>query len=145
MPICEMTEITDEIFQAFQHLIPQLTEHSLPPTREALAVMASSATSIVFLARHPDMKGEIVGSATLGTFQTLTGIHGWIEDVVVDRDARRQGLGKALTEACLSKAQEIGLREVYLTSRPCRKAANQLYQSMGFIQRKTNVYRYEFA
>jgi ribosomal protein S18 acetylase RimI-like enzyme len=140
-----MTEITDEIFQAFQHLIPQLTEHSLPPTREALAVMASSAASIVFLARHPDMKGEIVGSATLGTFQTPTGIHGWIEDVVVDRDARRQGLGKALTEACLSKAQEIGLREVYLTSRPGRKAANQLYQSMGFIQRKTNVYRYEFA
>jgi ribosomal protein S18 acetylase RimI-like enzyme len=52
------------------------------------------------------------------------------------------GIGKALTEACLEKAREIGLREVNLTSNPTREAANNLYQSMGFIQRETNVYRY---
>jgi len=63
--------------------------------------------------------------------------------VVVDYKARRQGIGKALTEKCLDKARELGLREVNLTSRPSREAANRLYQDLKFTPYKTNVYRYE--
>jgi ribosomal protein S18 acetylase RimI-like enzyme len=140
--IIEMTEATEEIHQAFFRLMPQLTQHSPPPTMEDLAHMAVSPMTFVFLARHPAPDGPIVGSATLGLFQSPTGVHGWIEDVVVDQAARRQGLGKALTRACLEKARELGLKEVNLTSRPAREAANRLYQEMGFQQRETNVYRF---
>jgi len=87
---------------------------------------------------------QIVGSATLVVFQTPTGVHGWIEDVVVDKVVRRQGVGRALTEACLVKARELGLLDVNLTSRPSRIAANRLYQAMGFVRRDTNVYRFAF-
>jgi ribosomal protein S18 acetylase RimI-like enzyme len=104
--------------------------------------MVESRNTIIFLARDPDPVGQIVGTATLATSQTPTGIRGWIEDVVVDRGFRKKGIGKALTEACLGKARAMGLREVNLTSNPSRIAANKLYQSMGFIQRETNVYRY---
>jgi len=142
MIIFEMNAVTDEIDLAFQRLIPQLTESTPPPSRQLLEVMAASSDIFVFIARQPGDGGVIVGSATLGTFVTPTGVHGWIEDVVVDQSARRQGLGRLLTAACLEKARELGLREVNLTSRPSRKAANQLYQSMGFVQRETNVYRY---
>lgn len=140
--IFEMDTVTQEIVQAFDRLMPQLTQHSPPPDRASLADMAASPDTIVFLARHPDEKGPIVGSATLGIFRTPTGVHGWIEDVVVDESARRLGLGRALTQACLDKARNLGLREVNLTSRPARAAANALYQEMGFIRRETNVYRF---
>jgi GNAT superfamily N-acetyltransferase len=142
MIIVEMTQVTDEMKVAFDRLIPQLTQHSPPPTQEMLMQMAASDAVFVFLAREGDESGRILGSATLGTFITPTGVHGWIEDVVVDQDARRRGIGRALTEACLDKARELSLREVNLTSRAGREAANQLYQQMGFQQRQTNIYRY---
>ena len=142
MVIFELKKISLEVLDAFVRLITQLTDYSPPPTPNALSNMVESADTHIFLARYPDHHGEIVGTATLATFQSPTGIHGWIEDVVVDQDFRHKGIGKALTEACIQKARELGLREVNLTSNPSRKAANKLYQSMGFIQRKTNVYRY---
>jgi ribosomal protein S18 acetylase RimI-like enzyme len=142
MYISTMTTVTQEVFQAFQSLIPQLTYYTPPPSLETLEKMADSDQIFVFLARESDQNGAILGSATLATFVSPTGTHGWIEDVIVDRDARRRGIGRALTEACLEKARGIGLREVNLTSRPSREAANQLYQKMGFQQRETNVYRY---
>ena len=142
MQILVMNVVTEEIFMAFQSLIPQLTPHSPPPSMELLAQMAESEAVFVFLAREDDENSTILGSATLATFITPTGNHGWIEDVIVDRTVRRRGIGRALTEACIEKGHQIGLREVNLTSRPSRKAANQLYQEMGFQQRETNVYRY---
>ena len=142
MYIHEMLQVNEEIYQSFQRLIPQLSDQSSPPKREDLMMMAASKETFVYLARHPDSEGRIIGSATLAIFQTPTGVHSWIEDVVVDKADRRQGVGKALTQACLDKASELGLKEVNLTSRPNRIAANRLYQAMGFVRRETNVYRY---
>ena len=105
--------------------------------------MASSSDTAVFLACEPDENGEIVGSASLAIAHSPTGAHGWIEDVVVDQAARGQGIGKALTQSLLDRAKVLGLKQVYLTSRPSREAANRLYQSMGFVRRETNVYRYD--
>ena len=144
MNIALMEQVNDEVVQAFQRLMPQLTSYSAPPTQEELVDMAQSGQVFVFLARDSDQDGLIIGTATLGTFRTPTGLHGWIEDVVVDQDFRRQGIGKALTEACLDQARVMGLRDVNLTSRSARCAANQLYQAMGFIRRETNIYRYPF-
>ena len=143
MQINEINSVTDETFEAFKRLIPQLTKFSPPPSWEALSEMVESPQTFIFIARSPDSRGEIMGTATLAVFQTPTGVHAWIEDVVVDQAARRQGIGEGLTRACLDKARELGLDSVNLTSRPAREAANKLYRSMGFILRETNVYRYE--
>ena len=45
--------------------------------------------------------------------------------------------------AAIAHATSLGASEVDLTSRPSRKAANALYQKIGFVQRETNVYRFE--
>ena len=144
MYIHEMLQVNEEISQSFQRLIPQLSDYSSLPSRESLMAMAASKEVFVYLARQTDTERKIIGSATLATFKTPTGVHGWIEDVVVDKAVRRQGVGRALTEACLVKASELGLLDVNLTSRPSRIAANQLYQAMGFVRRDTNVYRFAF-
>lgn len=81
---------------------------------------------------------------TLAMFLIPTGRRAWIEDVVVDGDARGKGVGFLLNERALEIAKEAGARTVDLTSRPSREAANRLYQRLGFVERETNVYRYEF-
>jgi ribosomal protein S18 acetylase RimI-like enzyme len=70
-------------------------------------------------------------------------VRAWIEDVVVDRDARGKGVGEALNVHAIERARLLGARTVDLTSRPSREAANRLYQRIGFKPRETNVYRFE--
>lgn len=143
MIITEMKQVSEKICAAFQQLIPQLTAHSDPPDRAALERMGASLDTVVLLAWEPDEGGEIIGSATLAIAYSPTGAHGWIEDVVVEEQTRGQGIGRALTQSLLEKARELKLHQVYLTSRPSRVAANKLYQSLGFVKRETNVYRFD--
>ena len=94
---------------------------------------------MLFVAR---VDGAIVGSLTLAMYPLPTGRKAWIDDVVVDGDARGRGVGEALSRAALDEARRRGAKEVDLTSRPTREAANRLYQRLGFVPRDTNVYRF---
>ena len=94
---------------------------------------------MLFVAR---IDGAIVGSLTLAMYPLPTGRKAWIDDVVVDGDARGRGVGEALSRAALDEARRRGAKEVDLTSRPTREAANRLYQRLGFVPRDTNVYRF---
>jgi ribosomal protein S18 acetylase RimI-like enzyme len=81
--------------------------------------------------------------STLAVFPIPTGQRAWVEDVIVDESVAGQGIGRLLTEAMLERARELGCVTVDLTSRPSREAANHLYKKVGFVERETNVYRYE--
>jgi ribosomal protein S18 acetylase RimI-like enzyme len=142
MDICEVTHVTDEIVAAFARLIPQLSSSSPAPTQAHLQAIASSPACTLFIARDPEQDGRIVGTLTLATFPIPTGVISWIEDVVVDGEARGKGIGELLTRAAMVKAKELGAKTVDLTSRPTREAANRLYQRVGFKLRETNSYRY---
>ena len=133
----------DVLTAAFERLVPQLSRSNPPPTRDAVAEMLGSPAITQFVA-HDDA-GAIVGVATLATFRIPTGLRAWIEDVITDEAARGQGVGELLTRAMIDRAQELGCTTVDLTSRPSREAANRLYQRVGFVQRETNVYRYELS
>jgi ribosomal protein S18 acetylase RimI-like enzyme len=85
----------------------------------------------------------IAGTLTLALFRIPTGIRAWIEDVVVDEEARGRGIGEALTREAIRRAGAAGARTIDLTSRPDREAANRMYEKLGFRRRETNVYRYE--
>jgi len=135
------TEVTPELVEAFNRLVPQLSKSSMPPSGSQLEELVTSPATALFLARAEN--GTIVGTLTLCTFRIPTGIRAWIEDVVVTDVARGQGVGKALTQAALNEAHRGGARTVDLTSRPSREAANRLYQALGFKLRATNVYRYD--
>ena len=54
------------------------------------------------------------------------------------------GVGAALNQAALDEARRRGAKDVSLTSRPSREAANRLYLRLGFVARETNMYRYTF-
>jgi ribosomal protein S18 acetylase RimI-like enzyme len=140
--IVEATEVTDELVDAFERLVPQLSRSSPPPTRDELAAIVASPASILLIAVEHGDTDVILGSLTLAWFRIPTGVRAWIEDVVVDEAARGKGVGEVLNRHALDVARSLGARTVDLTSRPSREAANRLYQRIGFEPRETNVYRY---
>lgn len=138
--ITEISSLTATTPQAIAGLVGQLSTSAAPPTADELAEMVGSPATAVLVAR--DGGGRIVGMLTLVVFRLPTGVRALVEDVVVDADHRRQGIAEALTQEAVARARSAGARNVDLTSRPSREAANRLYQRMGFVLRETNVYRY---
>lgn len=129
-----------ELVEAFGRLVPQLSRSSAPPTPDELSEMVDSAASDVLVAYDGD---SICGTLTLVTFRIPTGVRAWIEDVVVDEAVRGKGVGEALNRFAIELARQKGAKTVDLTSRPSREAANRLYRRLGFVQRDTNVYRFD--
>lgn len=132
---------TQELVEAFARLTPQLSRSAPAPGLAELTEIVESPACHLLIARDED--GGIVGSLTLVLFRIPTGMRAWIEDVVVDGEARGKGVGEALNRFAIDLAAEHGARSVDLTSRPSREAANRLYRRLGFEPRETNVYRYQ--
>jgi ribosomal protein S18 acetylase RimI-like enzyme len=137
-----LQEITSEVVDAFDRLLPQLSTSAPPLDVATLSAIVSASASTVLLARAD---GQIVGTLTLAMFPIPTGVRAWIEDVVVDEAARGKRVGEALTVAAVRLAQDAGARTVDLTSRPSRAAAGRLYERLGFELRESRLYRYEIS
>ena len=140
----ERTEVSDDLVAAIARLVPQLSSSSPAPTAEQLMEIVESGSTHLLVAIDDEADGAdaIVGSMTLVVYRIPPGVRAWIEDVVVDADARGKGVGEALNRAALETAERLEAKSVDLTSRPSREAANRLYRRLGFVQRDTNVYRY---
>ena len=142
MCIGKVSEVTEELQEALQRLIPQLGVHKIPTTFKELDRLIKSESSTLLAARYPDENSAIAGILSLTIYRVPTGIRSIIEDLVVDKKMRRRGIGEALVRNAIELAREAGADGVSLTSNSQRKAANQLYQSLGFELRKTNPYFY---
>ncbi len=145
MVIDKVLEISPEIIDAFNRLLPQLSSTNSVINKQQLTEVITSPTCYLYVARDSNYNGTIIGSLTLVVFRIPTGIRAWIDDVVVDLEARNKGVGTLLIKFAISQASELGAKTVDLTSRPSREAANRLYQRLGFIKRTTNVYRYNLV
>ena len=139
MPIEIATQVDDELYEAFQRLIPQLTNSNPPPSLDLLHALLADASSTLLLARSD--AGVIIGTLTLIVYKVPTGIRSIIEDVIVDISTRGQGVGEALMFRAIEIAKEKDVSSISLTSNPQRLAANQLYIKLGFTKRETNSYQ----
>ena len=143
MQLEQVTIATEELQDAFLRLTPQLTTNNPPPSKDDLAALIKSESSVLLVARMVT-HGPIVGSASLTVYRAPTGIRAIIEDVIVDESVRGQGIGEALVQQLINIAREKGAKGVSLTSNPKREAANRLYQRLGFKPRITNSYYFKF-
>jgi len=57
-----------------------------------------------------------------------------IEELVVDIGVRGQGIGGALMEALLQRAEGLGCREISLAVMPDNEAAIHLYKTHGLVE-----------
>jgi ribosomal protein S18 acetylase RimI-like enzyme len=133
--------VTDEIVEAFARLIPQLSSSNPAPTKTELEALVAHEACHLLMARDTET-GKLIGTTTLVVFPIPTATRAWIEDVVVDGEARGSGAGAALTNFAIELSKDLGAKTVELTSRPSREAANRLYQRLGFELRNTNCYRF---
>ena len=140
VPVEIATQASEELLAACHRLIPQLSSSAKPMTDSQLAEIVNSESTLMFVAR---VDNQIVGLLTLAIFRIPTAVRAWIEDVVVDSLARDHGVGEALNLAAITEARRRGAKTVDLTSRPSREAANKLYKRLGFVERDTNVYRFD--
>ena len=134
-----VTKADEELFEAFQRLIPQLTNNNPPPSLDDLSAVVLDAASTLMIAR--DDQGFIVGALTLAVYRVPSGVRAMIEDVIVDGSARGQGIGEALVKRAIELAKEKKVGTIALTSSPFREAANKLYVRTGFTKRETNAYQ----
>jgi len=138
--IDEITEFTDELADTIERLLPGLSSTAVYDRSVVEAIVSSDATHL-YAAR---LDGRIVGVASLVVYPIPTGIRAHIDDVVVDESARGHGLSRVLLNHLIAEANErFHARTIDLTSRPDREAANHLYRTSGFVQRNTNVYRWQ--
>jgi ribosomal protein S18 acetylase RimI-like enzyme len=137
------TEVSEGLVESFARLIPQLSSSSPPPTASELLSIIDNPNSVLFIAEvERDGVLSVVGSLTLAFYRIPTGLKAWIEDVVVDESARGLGVGEALNLAAIDESRQRGAKNVSLTSRSSREAANRLYQRLGFTLYETNLYRF---
>lgn len=140
VPVEIASQASEELVAACHQLIPQLSSSAQPITASELAEIINGDSTLMFVAR---IDNKIVGLLTLAIFRIPTAVRAWIEDVVVDSSARGHGVGEALNHAAIAEAKRRGAKTVDLTSRPSREAANKLYKRLGFVERDTNVYRFD--
>jgi ribosomal protein S18 acetylase RimI-like enzyme len=140
-PVIERVRTSSpDLFEAFERLLPQLSDDVRPDVEEALVRVLTADSTYLLVAR---VDGRIVGVLTLVVFHISTATKAWMEDVVVDEGARGSGIGEALVKAGIEMAVEAGAKSVDLTSHPSREAANRLYRRLGFEVRDTNLLRFE--
>ncbi len=129
--------LRDADLPVMKSLIEQLTNRSVEFDRKRVELLLKQGTMLV--AR--DEEEKIVGMASLYRIDRLDRTIGRIEDVVVDASTRGQGVGRGLMEGLIEEAKKQGISRLFLTSRPERVEANQLYQKVGFIKYETNPYK----
>ena len=139
--IVELKSLTESQALDVQALMGELVP-GLSVSVERLVALVEAPGTHFFAAVGDD--GHIVGCATLCVFDTPTGRKACVEDVVVNSAFRGQHIGRKLMDFIIDFARrELGDVDLHLTSRPQRVAANNLYRSVGFQQRETNVYNLE--
>ena len=132
----------DEIFKAVDEMlkeinvIPMEIRHiekiaelericfSSPWSKEAILDSFKRGTKFLVAERLDEMLGYIGISCILD--------EGYVTNVAVFPEFRKQGVGKALLEATFSLAQESGLSFVSLEVRQSNKNAISLYERLGF-------------
>ncbi len=141
MNIRIVSQYSDSLYESVLRLLPQLDPGMSAPSKDFFKEILNSEGIYFFVAE--DDASEIAGMLTLVSYPNVSGEKLWIEDVVVDGSFRGKGIGEMLIMAAIEYARGLGAREIKLTSRPFRTAANKLYQKLGFVMYETNVYKYK--
>ena len=117
-------------------LMAQLADHARghidPGVEDRFRAMLKLPGYAIFVAE--DRGGQAVGLLTTSQRWTLwhAGPCALIEELVVDKGARRQGIGRALIQAALDWARGQGCSEVEVSTEPDNTDARAFYRRLGF-------------
>jgi ribosomal protein S18 acetylase RimI-like enzyme len=110
---------------------PEVAEDPEPQRTVFLDYLAYD-DALVWVAEAED--GALLGVISLWMRPRLNwvSLEGWIPDLFVAPESRRQGLARALLDAAATYARRRGCHRLVLEARTQRKEAHALYASYGF-------------
>ncbi len=126
------------LFDAYRQFYNKPTD--LEAARRFLFARLSKGESVLFLARHD---GRLVGFVQLyPVFSSVALMRQWIlNDLYVVPDARKLGVGRALTERARELAEATRANCLTLETAADNVPAQRLYESLGW-KREQEFYRY---
>lgn len=120
------------ILELYEQLTEEKPDLSEETTKQVFAEIESLPRQ-KFLVAEKD--GLVTGTLFLQVVPNLSHhARPWavIENMVVDREYRRQGIGRILIEQAFIYCREAGCYKVQLLSNKKRQEAHQFYRSVGF-------------
>ena len=76
--------------------------------------------------------GRVVGFLVLSFVSALTGLRAWVDDMVVDPQHRRHGIGRALVETAIKRASRRGATHLFLDTSRGNPDAQEFSRACGF-------------
>ena len=122
-------------------MLRQLTGADTPFGEEELRRIVRDMSCRLYVART---ENKVVGMFSLCTYSSPSMQKVLLEDVVVDKQWRAKGIGRAMVAYAINFSRQLSPCCLMLTSNPQRIEANALYRSMGFEAKQTNVYKMDF-
>jgi ribosomal protein S18 acetylase RimI-like enzyme len=124
-----------EILRLYGQLAGDRVEANPAPLSDAEALFAAISEQPGRQLLVGEIGGYVVGTVDLLIVRNFT--HGgapWaiIENVVVDENARRLGVGSELTEDAVRRCVVAGCYKIQLLSHKRRTAAHEFYRDVGF-------------
>lgn len=110
-------------------LIPMNTDLS-PAEMQAAGHRFREALAMVVLVA--EVGGRVVGFLALSFIPGLSGLRALIDEMAVDPVYRRQGIGAALVEAAIQRADRRGATHLLVDTAKGDAAARDFYQACGF-------------
>ena len=80
--------------------------------------------------------GRLLGAATVAVHPRLYSLHAsaQLTALVTDGEARRHGVGRALTQAAAEVARTAGCEKLYVRTHRRRQESPDFYRSQGFLE-----------
>lgn len=108
-----------------------------PYVRELRDTTARARDAVVLVAA--DGAGTLLGSVTYtppgSSYGEIAGPgEAGFRMLVVSAAGRRQGVGTALVQECLTRARQHGCARVRISSAPKMTSAHRLYERLGFVR-----------
>jgi ribosomal protein S18 acetylase RimI-like enzyme len=128
-----ITAVDDEIMETATRLTPQLgSPYQVALTRRYLERVVANPNHYWLMARRAHDR-RIVGMASLFILHMATNVRGMLENVVVDKDARRSRVGLRLCVEARRIAAERGAKTIRATAAATNIASRHTLEKAGFV------------
>ncbi|MGD6993088.1 N-acetyltransferase family protein [Sutcliffiella horikoshii] len=131
-------EAVAQLFNRYRTFYQQTTD--LDGAKAFIKSRLEKDDSVIFIAKS---NHEYVGFTQLyPTFSSISMKRAWIlNDMFVDSQARKQGVGEQLLQKAKEFASETGAKSITLETTPDNEAAQRLYEKNGY-KRDEEFYHY---
>ncbi len=137
----EDLEGVSNLFNLYRIFYQQASD--LEGAKDYIKERVENKDSVIFVVKN---KQDYLGFTQLyPTFSSISMKKAWIlNDLYVDAEARKQGIGEILLQKAKEYAIETGAKNISLSTAPDNYAAQRLYEKNGYI-RDSQFYQYELS